>query len=373
MAMPEPDRPGAPVERQTVVLLGPKRGGKSAILATMRDCIALDGHGYRRDAALRLDALTKDEYQVFRASGDLPLIFGASSGNYAAEEEKFTQLESQEHFATQVDATWEYFFNLDMASERSDRPTSYRFRVVDAGGEVALPLPGETVSDDTKQQLSDAIMEADALILVVPLIEQETQRWVSRLSGLVAQLASRRLRLKRLVIVGSQYEHLFIRFGVDAFRVAAEPQMVRYVIGKMLAKAPWRWDIEYLENAMPKLEVGITVTSAFGFARGYGNPNVDPHMDRLRPQLERVRFRTEGRAGAAMPFWRPFLTADPFIYAVTGRPSAYVVSLREFAGRARPQPDAPPRQAPPPPPKPSGPSPIGKAVRSLTSWLNANR
>jgi hypothetical protein len=95
------------------------------------------------------------------------------------------------------------------------------------------------------------------------------------------------------------------------------------------------------------VDVQFTVTSAYGFTRDFGNPNIDPFAESER----RFQLSDEDSLRRAVDeYWRPFLTADPFIYAASGIPSGFMFSLDQVGGYVR-RPKTPPQT---PAPEPSG-------------------
>jgi len=75
--------------------------------------------------------------------------------------------------------------------------------------------------------------------------------------------------------------------------------------------------------------VRFTVTSAYGFTKRFQNPNIDPHQPGER------RFRRQGVEGARgfNEFWRPFLTAEPVLYAALGLDSPFTLSFERLDAR----------------------------------------
>ena len=71
------------------------------------------------------------------------------------------------------------------------------------------------------------------------------------------------------------------------------------------------------------------MTSAYGFVKRFQNPNIDPH------QPGEQRFRRPGLEGARgySEYWRPFLTAEPILYAALDLDSAFTFSYRQIDAR----------------------------------------
>ena len=74
-----------------------------------------------------------------------------------------------------------------------------------------------------------------------------------------------------------------------------------------------------LETGDGGASVRFTVASSYGFTKRFQNPNIDPHQ----PGERRFRRASLDEARASSEYWRPFLTAEPFLYAALGLDSAF--------------------------------------------------
>ena len=80
----------------------------------------------------------------------------------------------------------------------------------------------------------------------------------------------------------------------------------------------------------------FTVASSYGFTKRFQNPNIDPHQ----PGERRFRRASLEEARASNEYWRPFLTAEPFLYAALGLDSAFTFSFAQLDARAPEKPAA---------------------------------
>jgi hypothetical protein len=316
-------------EKLTICLIGPHKGGKSSVLATLTDCVKQGVHGYPPQMRPSLQTISADDFHD--ASGVATRdILGAESGLYEALRRDFAEGIS----ATDTLETYGYFFRLDL-SGRHPRVDPARLpimmQVIDAAGEIAIPQGGASVPDNVRGQFSAQIVSADALIFCVPLVNLENTDWITLLSDLIDRLAAMPdKKLKRAVVAFTQYERLFVRLGPSAFTYACDPRVALYIVRDSLAATPWLEGLRALERH--NIQVRFTVTSAYGFSRKFHNPNIDPHS-----QGEERRFRRDGIATsrALNEFWRPFLTAEPVLYASLGEDSAFTFSYDDIDGLPR--------------------------------------
>jgi hypothetical protein len=348
----------------TVCLIGPKGAGKSALLGTFVDCTEDKAYGYPGSMRLVFQEISDKEY--LDSGPYVPSILGSHQGQY--------ELIRNSFFAgqTETEQTLDYYFRLSGSSVNGAESAPILLRIVDSAGEFAIrESSGSKVELDAKQidKLEEALKQADAVIFVVPLVNLKDARWQGNLTRLIVQLSEHsgpeNIKPTRIVVAFTHYERLFIRLGREAFAQACYPDVARNVIRRALANATWFEALRAFENRGSK--VYFTVTSAYGFAKELGNPNIDPH------------WRSEGRLFTSEPFgkrnslaemrkyWRPFLTAEPFICAALNEPSRYTFRFAEFDDGRVVQPE-------PEPPDESGrPGRIGALLRSLVNWLNRNR
>src|ERR1043165_1267643 len=99
------------VDKFTICLVGPKSAGKSSLLQTFIDCIALGGHGYSVDQKISVQNIDGSEY----ADGQIvDRILDSSSGVYREYRNAFFVKQRQ------TDDTNEYYFRLKANGLPSD-------------------------------------------------------------------------------------------------------------------------------------------------------------------------------------------------------------------------------------------------------------
>jgi hypothetical protein len=321
-------------KKLTVCLIGPQKGGKSSILATVTDCIKLRVHGYPSTMRPSLQPTTHGEFDDTSGSGGRMKILGVRSGSY----EKLRKEFAEGVGATDAVDTYEYFFRLELNGRLPGvNPDNLpiAIQVVDAAGEIAIPQGVGDVSDEVRNKFDAQILNADALIFVVPLVNLENTEWIQLMSELIDRLAlNPTKKVKRLVVAFTQYERMFVRLGPSAFTYACDPRIALYVLKNTLVATPWLDGLRSLESsANGTVDVRFTVTSAYGFAKTFHNPNIDPHQEGGEK-----RFRRDGLPiGRALnEFWRPFLTAEPLLYAALGQDSAFTFAYWQIDGAEAP-------------------------------------
>ena len=204
--------------------------------------------------------------------------------------------------------------------------------IVDAAGEIAVPPDGARVAilNDVKDKFATQLLGADAIVFVLPMVRLEDSGWVSNMARLIDRLAQvKEKRLTRVIVAFSQYERIFARLGPSAFTYACDPALALHVVRKALRAAQWMDGLRALEDGGAGVAVRFTVTSAYGFTKRFQNANVDPH------QPGEQRFRRAGLEGARgfNEFWRPFLTAEPILWAALGLDSAFTFSYAQIDAR----------------------------------------
>jgi hypothetical protein len=287
--------------RCTICLLGPVGSGKSSLLLSFVDCIEQLAHGYPLGRRIAVHDVEKD---VFDSGVD------ATTGFLGNGNEQFRQLRKQ-------------IFSKTIATEAV------------APGESAIREGDDTAAErDEKEvaKLRAALGDADAIVFAIPLTTLEVAGWLSDLRRVIAEMArSSGTKPIRVVIAFTHYERLFVQLGQDAFTYACQPEVALRVIRREIIGSTWAEGLKKLTER--GTSVHFTVTSAYGFVKGFGNPNIDPHKAN-----EEAPFGRDGTAAGLTRFWRPFLTAEPFICAALGTPSDYTFTFEQIEGWRPPPP-----------------------------------
>lgn len=320
-------------EKLTICLLGPKKGGKSSLLASLTDCVAQSAFGYSPALRPTLQAISGAEFHADGALFSKKIdIFDGLAGDY----EKLRREFAEGGVATDTLDTYEYYFRLTLNGAAPPdilAMAPWMLEIVDAAGEIAVPPDGAPVAilNEVKDKLANQMLGAQAIVLVLPMVRLEDSGWVGNMARLIQRLAQAPERkLKRLVVAFSQYERLFGRLGPSGFTYACDPAVALHVLRKVLRAAQWMDGLRALEIGDNPVCVRFTVTSAYGFTKRFQNPNIDPHQHGER------RFRRASVDGARgfNEFWRPFLTAEPILYAALGLDSAFTFSYPQIDARA---------------------------------------
>ncbi len=317
-------------EKLTICLIGPKKGGKSSLLASIADCVAQNAFGYPLTLRPTLQPLSQTEALDPEPPAKRQDIFAGPSNDY----EKLRNDFVEGGVATDTLDTYEYYFRLGLtgvAPPAVAERAPWLLEIVDAAGELAVPPDGARVAilNDVKDKFAGQLLSAQAIVLVLPTIQLEDSGWIATLARLIDRLGRNKdKRLRRLIVAFSQYERLFVNLGPSAFTYACDPAVMLHVIRKLVRAAPWLDALRALDAA--GVSVRFTATSAHGFTRRFQNPNLDPH------QPGEKRFRRAGVEGARGfgEYWRPFLTAEPILYAALDLDSAFTFSYRRIDARS---------------------------------------
>jgi hypothetical protein len=316
-------------EKLTMCLVGPRNAGKSSLIASLTDCVAQSAFGYSPHLRPALQAITQNEFE-----------------NAAAAASKYEILESlvsryerlREEFATGGEPTsaadiYEYYFRLTLngeAPEEIQAKAPYLLEIIDTSGDIAAPEEGgaTAVPYGIREKFAAKLLDAEAIIFVLPLLRFEECRWVGAVARFMERLAQAPSRKsKRIIVAFSHYERLFVQLGPNAFTYACDPNVALYVLRKFVDTAPWLDALRTLEASADDVKLRFTVFSAFGFTKNFQNPNLDPHQKRDR----RFQRPNVNGAPALAEFWRPFLTAEPILCAALDLDSAFTFSYAQIA------------------------------------------
>ncbi|MEF3366905.1 hypothetical protein V3H18_10210 [Methylocystis sp. 9N] len=318
-------------EKLTICLIGPKKGGKSSLLASLVDCVAQSAFGYSPRLRPALQPILETEFYAENTEPRKADLLNVEQGDYERLRREF----AEGGVATDTLDTYEYRFRLTVNGEAPPAALlrgPWLLEIVDSAGEIAVPPDGAEVAilNDVKAKLAGQMLDSDAIVIVLPLVRLEDSGWSGTLARLIDRLTlAQGKKLKRLIVVFSQYERLFARLGPSAFTYACDPAVALHTLRKSLRAAQWLDRLRALEAPRDGVSVRFTVCSAYGFAKRFQNPNIDPHQPGER------RFRRAGLEGARAygEYWRPFLTAEPIIYAALGLDSAFTFSYAQLDAR----------------------------------------
>lgn len=312
----------------TICLIGPVGSGKTSLLQTFVDCTEQSTHGYELGRRIQVQDIDPKVFETGVAAA--PKLLASQNGDYQQLKRQFFRQ------TTATEKTLDYYFRLDMSAPRAHGESVTLIRIVDSAGEFAIPESDDRVEgrEEQIQKLRDALEQADAVVFAVPLTKLDGVGWQGGLRRVIYELSHADLKNpSRVVIAFTHYERMFVNLGQSAFEFACSPRVARDVMSRALDQSNWADSLNKLHQR--GVDIYFTVTSAYGFVKGYGNPNIDPHQ-----VTDEMPFGRNGTAASMARFWRPFLTAEPFICAALNEPSQFAIPFEDIY-RLPPPPDAP--------------------------------
>ncbi len=336
-------------KRKTICLLGPLRGGKTTLLRTMRSCLREHSHGYQPGyvSSFKLREITQTEFDDGLPDSHQTVLTRFTNGHYSREEAFFNDPEAEldksgrEGSSGPSDGTLAYFFSLEWTAgdlfptDVWQQPSNTYLEIVDAAGELSTPSgPTPDEWEPHRIALDNKLRITHAVILVAPSGDGSADPWAPYLLDALEKLAripAENRALERVVAVFSKYDRLFARCGPESVDIAVRRHAALYAVRRELRYRRWLQHLSLL-GRMLDTDIRLTVASALGFTRSFGTPNADPNTG--RPTSAPARFRTKNDSPGldSAPLWRPFLTADPFIFAATGISNVYMFTFDEVGG-----------------------------------------
>ena len=314
----------------------------------MASCFALEATGYSPEyiSSFNVSEVQEREFNEGVQEAERRIIKRPTGGRYSSEEAQFHAREAHiEHWGQEVsprasDGPADYYFSLEWVPGSlndpdfgRELPEGIRMQIVDAAGDLSTwsrPPP----EDWTEQldDLDDRLRVTDAALIVVPLDSRGADLWAAHLYEVIDKLVRiprEERALKRLIVVFSKYESMFTRFGTDAVSVALRPHAALYTIRREFQHRRWLQRLSQLARSAD-IDLRFTVASSLGFVQLFGTPNID--VDASRAASSPMRFRVKTAATGELiadPLWRPFMTADPFVFAATGLANPYMFTAQD--------------------------------------------
>lgn len=260
------------------------------------------------------------------------------------------------------------FFNIEIDDLRDDFDLFGQYLSHD------LNQTPENIANGTKQfrtasqnplaQFEQSLNKANALIICQPAGQKLAPSEATGFIRLMSDIGVGRYgEFETIIIAFTKYERLFIKNGVKAFSQATNPETILKTMHQtVLADHALETGLRALtshDSETPHLYA--MPVSSFGFIRHNGASNFDklsgnpicalaPRLE--KPQLENPLENAKPRikyAGFTIPVsnkdkdkpelnspphpskhWLPFLTADPFLTAVSGVPSQFMIPFGNF-------------------------------------------
>ena len=248
------------------------------------------------------------------------------------------------------------FYNIEISDLRDDFDLLGQFAhsADDEDGRAKTP------SNTPYKQLKDSLTKAQALIICQPAGQKLAPSEITGFIRLMSDIAIGRYgRFESIIIAFTKYERLFVKDGPRAFAKATDPstilQTLKQTVLKDQALATGLRALNCHQDEA--LQFYALPVSAFGFIRKNGAPNYDQLTEQplsaLAPTPEPVRAEnplknasprqkiagftvpTNKQTPATSPIhpsphWLPFLTADPFLTAMSGIPSKFMIPFGSF-------------------------------------------
>lgn len=317
------------------VIIGPVGSGKTALLVSLRQCLNTNSHSYINRFKINLN--TQMESRT-----DQNILENTS---IEKQNNAFSIYESQlDHYFNRgldFDATRDEFFRLDFrltvsalvdqGKMKKNKTFEVEFNSFDGGGGLLLDsirdIPKERVSKfiESRKELEAELKKCETFVLCLPIEGTKLSRQARRtLSDYLSRFKNTdEYHVQQVVICFTKYETLGLRYGRNAYRMLANASRAKLEIKRALEGS--LRDIQqalWALNHTKGKKVWCVPVSTYGFIPHNGGANLDPHHGLLRTRESVSPLTTTidepyRNDEAYRHFWRPFLTADPFIFIAT--------------------------------------------------------
>jgi hypothetical protein len=310
--------------------VGATQFGKTSLIATARRCAQDRATGYDGTYDFRVSSTGNDEW--------MPEAHGAETYNYL--EDRFFSKGGP--VGTTVENTFMYKLNFTM-TRRGPASTAIErvvpVTIADTGGgalagrmEDFLNRDGDFVQESDVRQnyiryFREILPRATGLVLVIPLFDYARLAgrvvWDARVNMLLQQIADKFKNIKRIAVVMTHYDRMFVDFGADAVLMAADPDVVKRVLRAAVESLQHRNLLPSLfDDSLADRRMMFMAASSHGFVRTNGCPNFNPDDNTLL-------FKAAAEP-APENTWRPFCTADPFLFSAFDEKSKLMFTLEEL-------------------------------------------
>ena len=222
-------------QRMTITLVGPRKAGKSTLIAALPDCVAQGAHGFSPELRLTCQPIGRGEFDGgYPAASRYEIL-----ESFVTPYERLRETVESGGEPTPPDAPPEYFFRL---TKNAEAPRL--LEIVDVGGDLAAPEEGQPqlAPVSSRVQFATKLLASDAIVFVLPLVRLEESRWVGSMSRLIERLAlAPDRKAKRFVVAWSFYERLFVNLGPSAFTYACDPQVAAHVLRRDSGASALAW------------------------------------------------------------------------------------------------------------------------------------
>ncbi len=340
-----------------VALIGGRKTGKTTLCASLAKCLIARSHGFSPHMIARFtDAKGLDQLEALFA-----LKFNAPNTLFRAQSTAFVR-----KIKIGIDFTsskWTLFkrpthhlsgyYAIEIDDLRDDFDLFGQFVAPSAQFETAE-------GQNPLTQFEDSLVAANALIICQPAGQKLAPSESTGFIRLMSDIATGRYgTFDTIIIAFTKYERLFLKDGVKAFQHAIKPDTIlttmRDTIMNDHALETGFRALNCHEANSPHLYA--MPVSSYGFLRHNGAPNFDKLSGHpicvLEKAIEQARSENplenakakQKVAGFSIPLkpkdsleiqphpakhWLPFLTADPFLTAISGIPSQFMIPFGEF-------------------------------------------
>lgn len=293
-------------------------------MQTFRDCVELKTHGYLPEYNFNVVSIPE---QDFLDEDQTRARIGPKVGEYELFRKRFFGIQQE------TDKTIDYCFLVNYTPPLSRAKKSVKVRIFDSAGEDVVSAnsyggDAPVRSEESIERLNAAVADSDSLVIVLPLVDGLAEGQYRDLLEVVRAYADAPRESKRIVVAFNQYERLFVRVGRLAY-VAATTRRVMIKVIKDALRLSDMSDLLLNFSSGSGNQVYFVTTSSYGFVKGLGIPNIDPHSYLSSPDEGQVIM---GKASNDIrKYWNPFLVADPFLCAALDVPSTYCLTFADLA------------------------------------------
>lgn len=341
-----------------IAMIGGRKSGKTTLCASLHQNLIARAHGYSPNMIARFpDANGLNQLEKLFADK-----LGAPKTTFKAESTgPVREINIGIDFGT---SKWSLF-------KKSDHELQGYYQITIDDLRDDFDLMGEFASEQQIGELSDnnplahfkqSLTNANSLIICQPALQKLAPSESTGFIRLMSDIATGRFgSFQNIIIAFTKYERIFTKLGAKAFQKAIKPNTILETIATTIHQdSGFETGLRALmsneENAPNLYAIPV---SSFGFLRQNGAPNLnkmtETPISTLAPLVEETRpenplndaVKKMQIAGFTIPVsdeqaknvspvphpsthWLPFLTADPFLAAVSGQPSQFMIPVSNF-------------------------------------------
>lgn len=292
-------------EQREILMIGPVLSGKTCFLSTLE--LAAQKHNARRteDYDVFVQPATEPMINLFRQcretirnEGRFPINASMTSQEYS-----FTLELRQRGWFKRMLGVGDHVLHFNFLDSPGGASIGGRREEKDLEEEIDY-----AEIEAHKQKVIDSLGRAWGLLIFVDANDQDKAAdFFVALPDLLARVGMRTLPIQRIAICLTKADKYFVSQGRDA-------------LNTIRCKSPLPLGIQILTQpglqslrsyCRPYTKIMFGWASTYGFIENQGNPNYDPHKDRL--------LMFEGLpSGKVIEYWEPFRVLEPFIYMANG-------------------------------------------------------